>query len=186
MSSLPPVGPEGWAAPLPDLADAPVRQRIRIGGNVFRVAVSSVKRAVPGEPDTHLVQVGVFYGQRPLTAYDLGLGSPEACANVWGYLTNRLTETVVQFYAPRPNEQTGEANPRLGCWGARPDLVSLGLGGSDCAIAVLLGLSIWTPGARPPVDDQTFLEALRDTLVEAVSYWMVVAQRTAGPRDRRN
>lgn len=186
MSSLPPVDPDGWAAPLPDLAAAPVTRRIRVGGHVFRVAVSKVQRTVPGEPDTHLVQVGVYEGQRPLTAYDLGLTSPEACANVWGYLTNRLTETVVQFYAPRTNEQTGEANPRLGCWGARPDLLPLGLGASDCAIAVLLGVSIWTPGASPPVDDRTFLEALRDTLVEAIAYWVVVAQRTAGPRDRRN
>jgi hypothetical protein len=36
------------------------------------------------------------------------------------------------------------------------------------------------------VDDQVFLEALRDTLVEALSYWVVVAQRTAVPHDRRN
>ena len=51
---------------------------------------------------------------------------------------------------------------------------------------MILGLSIWVPGASPPVHDQIFLEALRDTLVEAVSYWVVVAQRTAGPQDRRN
>ncbi len=77
-------------------------------------------------------------------------------------------------------------NPRLGCWGPRPDLIAGGLAESDCAIAVVLGLSIWMPGANPPVDDQVFLEALRDTLVEAVSYWVLVAQRTAGPMDRRN
>ena len=104
---------------------------------------------------------------------------------MWAFLTNRLNETVVQFYAPkqRPN---GELNPRLGCWGPRPDLVQEGLAGDDCAIAVVLGLSIWLPGARPPVADELFLEALRDTLVEALSYWVVVAQRVAGPHDRRN
>jgi hypothetical protein len=178
-------GGEPWAAPLPDLSRPALSQRIRIGAHVFRLAISDVQRDVPREPDTHLIQIGVWYGERPLTAYDLGLRSPDACANVWAYLTNRLTESVVQFYSPKPRA-SGELNPRLGCWGPRPDLVDQDLGDSDCAIAVMMGLSIWLPGANPPVDDLVFLEALRDTLVEALSYWVVVAQRTAGPQDRRN
>ncbi len=179
--------PEGgsWAAPLPDLSHPAVNHQIRIGAHRFRIAMSSVQRDVPREPDTHLVQIAIFYGERPLTPYDLGLQSIDACANVWAYLTNRVNETVVQFYTPSPRS-AGELNPRLGCWGPRPDLIENGLAQSDCAIAVVLGLSIWVPGASPPVDDGLFLEALRDTLVEAVSYWVVVAQRTAGPTDRRN
>jgi hypothetical protein len=152
---------------------------------VFKIAISAVQRDVPREPDTHLIQIGVTYGNQPLTAFDLGLRLPDACANVWAYLTNRLTETVVQFYAPTPRPN-GELNPRLGCWGPRPDLADVSLSENDCSIAVILGLSIWLPGASPPVDDQVFLEALRDTLVEALSYWVVVAQRIAGPQDRRN
>ena len=183
MPSLPERG--SWAAPLPDLSQPAVNQRIRIGAHVFRIAISTVQRDVPSEPDTHLVQIGVFYGERPLAAHDLGLQSPDACANVWAFLTNRLNETVVQFYTPRPRP-TGEINPRLGCWGPRPDLIEQCLAEDDCAIAVVLGLSIWIPGANPPVDDQVFLEAIRDTLVEALSYWVVVAQKTAGPRDRLN
>jgi hypothetical protein len=179
--------PEGepWAAPLPDLSRPALSQRVRIGTHVFRIAISEVQRDVPREPDTHLIQIRVSYGNQPLTAHDLGLREPDACANVWAFLTNRLNETVVQFYAPkqRPN---GELNPRLGCWGPRPDLVQEGLAGDDCAIAVVLGLSIWLPGARPPVADELFLEAVRDTLIEALSYWVVVAQRVAGPHDRRN
>ena len=166
MSSLPERG--SWAAPLPDLSQPAVNQRIRIGAHVFRIAISTVQRDVPSEPDTHL-----------------GLQSPDACANVWAFLTNRLNETVVQFYTPRPRP-TGEINPRLGCWGPRPDLIEQCLAEDDCAIAVVLGLSIWIPGANPPVDDQVFLEAIRDTLVEALSYWVVVAQKTAGPQDRLN
>src|SRR6202048_4292731 len=179
--------PEGglWAGPLPDPPQPAIDHRIRIGGHRFRIAISSVHRDVPREPDTHLVQIGIFYGRRPLTPHDLGLQSADACANVWAYRPNRVNETVVQLYTPSPRS-TGELNPRLGCWGPRPDLIEDGLAGSDCAIAVVLGLSIWVPGARPPVDDGLFLEALRDTLVEAVSYWVVVAQRTAGPTDRRN
>lgn len=178
--------PARWATPLPDFSRARLRHRIRIGARVFQIVVSEVVKRVPLEPDTHLVQAGVLMDNQPLTAFDLGLRSPEACANVWAYLTNRLTETVVQFYAPRPRELISELNPRLGCWGPRPDLVEQGLGEGDCAIALILGVSVWLPGSTPPVDDQTFLEALRDTLVEAITYWFVVAQRTAGPIDRRN
>jgi hypothetical protein len=168
-----------WAAPLPDLSSthAALRQRVRIGGTTFRIAISPVQRDVPLEPDTHLVQLGVFRdgSDQPLVAADLGLRSEEACANVWAYLTNRLTETVVQFYAPRPRP-TGELNPRLGCWGPRPDMVLAGRAESDCAIALVIGLSIWLPGANPPVDDGVFLSALRDTLVDALSYWMLRAR----------
>lgn len=174
-----------WAAPLPDLSQPAIDHRIRIGAHAFRIAVSEIQRDVPQEPDTNLVQIGVFYDRRPLTAMDLGLRTEDACANVWAFLTNRLSETVVQFYSPRPRP-TGELNPRLGCWGPRPDLIEAGLGESDCAIAVVLGLSIWMPGAKPPVDDSVFLEALRDTAVESLSYWVVVAQKTAGPLDRNN
>jgi hypothetical protein len=179
--------PEGgsWPAPLPDLSEPKISQRLRIGAHVFRVAISDVQRDVPREPDTHLVQIAIFYGDRPLAPYDLGLRSAEAGAHVWAYLTNRLNETIVQFYTPRPRP-TGDLNPRLGCWGPRPDLIEEGLAEADSAIAVVIGLSIWVPGASPPVDDDLFLEAVRDTLVEAISYWVVVAQRTAGPQDRRN
>lgn len=174
-----------WPAPLPDLSQPAINHRIRIGAHVFRIAISDIQRDVPREPDTHLVQIGVFYDDRPLTAIDLGLRTDDACSNVWAFLTNRLNETVVQFYAPRPRS-TGELNPRLGCWGPRPDLIEAGLAESDCSIAVVLGLSVWVPGAKPPVDDSVFLEALRDTVVESLSYWVVVAQKTAGPRDRNN
>jgi hypothetical protein len=178
--------PIAWAAPLPDFSRPAINHRIRIGDHVFRIAISSVQREVPREPDTDLVQIGIFYADRPLTAADLGLQTEDACANVWAFLTNRLNETVVQFYSPRPRPN-GELNPRLGCWGPRPDMVEAGLGDRDCAIAAVLGLSIWLPGASPPVDDGVFLEALRDTVVECLSYWVVVAQKTAGPaRLRRN
>ena len=177
--------PGSWAAPLPDLSRPAIGQRVRIGVHVFRLAISEVQRDVPREPDTHLVQIAVFYADRPLTALDLGLRSADACANVWAFLTNKLNETVVQFYAPRPRP-SGELNPRLGCWGPRPDLIDEGLAETDCAIAVVLGLSIWLPGASVPVDDTVFLEALRDTLIECLTYWVVVAQKTAGPQDRRN
>ena len=57
-----------WAAPLPDLSRPAINHRIRIGEHVFRIAISDVQREVPREPDTHLVQIGIFYGEQPLAA----------------------------------------------------------------------------------------------------------------------
>jgi hypothetical protein len=174
-----------WRAPLPRFEQPAIRQRFRIGTREFRIQVSEIKRDVAYEPDTDLIHLSVEYGQQPLTPIDLGLIGVDAAANAWAYMTNRLNETVVQFYAPQPRPQN-ELNPRLGCWGPRPDLVERGLGDHDGAIAAVMGLSIWRPGSNPPVSEQVFLEALRDTLLESVSYWVVLAQKTAGPVDRLN
>jgi hypothetical protein len=177
--------PPRWSAPLPNLVEPAIRQRLRVGEYEFRIAISDIQRDPPGEPDTDLIHLAITVNGILLTAMDLGLGEPGACANAWGFLTNRLTETVVQFYQPRPTE-SGDLNPRLGCWGARPDLVERGFGESDCAIAVVLGISVWTPGASPLPNDGVFLEALRDTLLEVLSYWVLVSRKAEPPRDRLN
>jgi hypothetical protein len=177
--------PVTWGAPLPTFEGAAITQRLRVGPHEFHLFISPVQREVPGEKDMHLVHLAAHYGGQPLVPNDLGISTPDACANAWAYLTNRLTETVVQFYSPRPRD-TGENNPRLGCWGPRPDLTGAGLGDSDCALAVVIGLGIWLPGSKPPPDDEVFLEALRDAMLEALSYWVVVAQRLRTPTERRN
>jgi hypothetical protein len=174
-----------WAAPPPDLSQAPVRQSFKIGPHRFKILISHIQEHVPLEPHTHLIQMQVLYGDRPLAPADLGLTQPDSSANVWAYLTNKVNEIVVQFYSPQPTE-TGDLNPRLGCWGPRPDLVERGLGDSEAAIAAIMGVSVWTPGSKPPVDEMTFLEALRDTLIESITYWVVVAHKTVGPVDRKN
>ena len=107
-----------------------------------------------------------------------------AAGNAAATQTMCINETVVQFYAPQ--QRPDEVNPRLGCWGPRPDLVERGLGDHDGSIAAVMGLSIWRPGSTPPPSERVFLEALRDTLMEAVSYWVLTARKTAGPVDRLN
>src|SRR5436309_9235535 len=58
-----------WAAPLPDLSTPAINHRIRIGAHMFRVAISEVQRDVEREPDTHLVQIAIYYGQQPLAPH---------------------------------------------------------------------------------------------------------------------
>src|SRR6476661_11271294 len=128
-----------WAAPLPDFSAPALSRRLRIGGREFTIQVSPVQRGVDSEADTELVQLRVLYRGRPLAPADLVV-EDAVCLNLWSYLCNKLTETLVDFYAPKQRFE-GDPNPRLGCWGPRPDLAELGLGETDCGLAVVIGLA---------------------------------------------
>jgi hypothetical protein len=170
-----------WPAPLPDFSRAAVSRRLRIGEYDFHVLVSPVLRGIDGETNTDVVQLQVLHGGQPLAPADLGLDGP-ACLNVWSYLCNKLTEAVVDFYDPKPR-LVGEPNPRLGCWGPRPDLAARGLAETDCGLAAVIGLATWTVGARPMGDDGALVERLAEETVRALGYWVLVAQRErARPR----
>ena len=106
---------------------------------------------------------------------DLGLNGP-ACLNVWSYLCNKLTEALVDFYDPKQRVE-GEPNPRLGCWGPRPDLAECGLAEDDCGLAVVIGLATWTVGARPLGTEPDLLERLAEAVIRALGYWVLVARR---------
>lgn len=173
-SNLRPPTPT-WAAPLPDFSAAALSRRLRIGGHEFQIQVSPVRRGVEAEADTDVIQLQVLYAGRPLAPADLGLDGA-ACLNVWSYLCNKLTEAVVDFYAPRPRAN-GEPNPRLGCWGPRPDLIERGLAETDCGLAAVIGLAVWTVGARPMGDDRALVERLAEETVRALGYWLLVARQ---------
>jgi hypothetical protein len=164
-----------WAAPLPDFGDAAVSRRMRIDEREFQVLVSPVRRGVDDEADTDVVQLMVLYRGQPLAPADLGLDGA-ACLNVWSYLCNKLTEAIVDFYDPKPR-LPGEPNPRLGCWGPRPELAERGLAETDCGLAAVIGLATWTVGARPVGDDELLVERLAEATVRALGYWALVARR---------
>jgi hypothetical protein len=164
-----------WPSPLPDFSHPAVSRRIRIGRRVFTAQVTAVQRGLEGEADTELVQLQVLHRGRPLALADLGV-PPHACLSLWSYLCNRLTEAVVDFYAPQ-QRQSGEPNPRLGCWGPRPDLVERGLAEHDCGLAVVIGLATWTVGARPSGSDADLVESVAEAVVRSLGYWMLQAER---------
>jgi hypothetical protein len=165
-----------WSAPLPDFSSPAISQRLRLEGREFLVQISPVLRGVDGEIDTDVVQLQVLHGDRPLALADLGVPG-DACLSLWSYLCNKLTETVVDFYDPQPRFP-GEPNPRLGCWGARPDLVERGLGEHDCGLAVVIGLATWTVGSRPMGTDRELVERLAEAVVRCLAYWVLAAQRS--------
>jgi hypothetical protein len=164
-----------WPTPLPDFSRPGLTRRLRIGGCDFMIQLTPVLRGVDSEPDTDLVRLQVLYGGKPLAPADLGLSGP-ACLNVWSYLCNKLTEALVDFYDPKQRVE-GEPNPRLGCWGPRPDLAECGLAEDDCGLAVVIGLATWTVGARPLGTEPDLLERLAEAVIRALGYWVLVARR---------
>jgi hypothetical protein len=172
-----------WAFPLPDLSRPAVDSKLRIGSRVFHLLISPVIQEVPDEPDTDLVQLMVLLDNQPLTLRDLG-AEPARAPTLWSFLCSKLTELTVDFYDPQPLE-SGELNPRLGCWGTRPDLLDIAPE-DDSSLAVVIGISIWRIGTRPRGSHLDFIRELGATLAEVLAYWMlrIEQDRAAGHRIR--
>jgi hypothetical protein len=165
---------EGWTAPLPDLSRPAISKRVRIGGYTFQLLVSDVLVDPPGEPETDLVQLMVLLDGRPLTLHDLGAETAR-CSTLWAFLCSRLTEVTVDFYDPRPRPNQ-ELNPRLGCWGTRPDLLA-DAREDDCSLAVVAGISTWRTGARPRGSSDDYVRELAEALAEVLAYWVLTVER---------
>jgi hypothetical protein len=160
---------EEWPVPLPDFSRPAVDTRIRIGKRIFQILISPVMRDAE-EVDTDLVQLMVLYEGQPLTLHDLGAATAR-CSTLWSYLASKLTEATVDFYDPRPHDN-GEPNPRLGCWGTRPDLLDIA-GEDDCSLAVVVGISTWRVGARPRASAREFVRSLGAELAEVLAFWVL-------------
>lgn len=169
--------PAEWAARLPDFSKPALSRRLRIDGREFLIQITPVRRGIDREPQTEVVQLQVLFEGQPLTPADLGLTNP-ACLNAWSYLCNKLTEAVVDFYGPR-QRLVGEPNPRLGCWGPRPDRVVEGQAENDCGLAVVIGLATWTVGSHPLGTRANLIERLAEVVVSVLGYWSLVARQQA-------
>ena len=173
-------GPE-WAFPLPDLSRPAVDSKLRIGSRIFHILISPVVTEVKGEPDTDLVQLMVLLDGQPLTLSDLGCSNARA-STLWSFLCTKITELTVDFYDPRPLK-SGEPNPRLGCWGTRPDLLE-SAPEEDSALAVVIGISTYRIGTQPRGTHLDFIRELGATLAEVLAYWVlrIEQDRTAAHR----
>jgi hypothetical protein len=163
-----------WSSPLPDFSRPAVSARFKIGPHAFHLLISPVMADVAGEPDTELVQLMVLLDGRPVTLRDLGATAAIA-SGLWSYLCSKLIDLTVDFYDPRPRPVEGEVNPRLGCWGTRPDL--LDEREDDSTLALVVGISTWTVGASPRGTDGDYVRELAQTVAEVLAYWVLSIER---------
>ena len=123
----------------------------------------------------------------PSPPHDLGLRSADACANVWAFLTNRLNETVVQFYTPRPRP-TRRAQPASRLLGPAPRPGRRAASAEDdCAIAVVLGPEHL--GARRQPAGRRHASSSKPCATRSSKRSPTGSsspRSTAGPQDRRN
>lgn len=159
-----------WPFPLPDLSRPAVDSKLRVGTRIFHILISPVITEVADEPDTDLVQMMVLLDDKPLTLSDLGCDNARA-STLWSFLCSKLTELTVDFYDPQPLEN-GDPNPRLGCWGTRPDLLETAPE-EDSALAVVIGISTYRIGTRPRGTHVDFIRELGATLAEVLAYWVL-------------
>lgn len=159
-------------APLPDMTNPALTERVEIDGQTVSVQVSPVRRYRDYGLDTDVVHVQVLREDgTPLALRDLQPDATrEAAYTLWSFLCDQLTAAAILAYELEPDEDAVEPNPKLGCWGPRPDLAVPGED-DDGATALVIGVAIDTTKALRPRRHKLLLLALRSAVVASLRQW---------------
>ena len=160
-----------FRAPLPDMAAPALSEQLDLDGHRITLEVSSVRRYPDYGPETDVVHVWALRDDgAPLTLRDLQPNaSREAAYGLWSVLCDQLTAAATLAYDLEAEEEDTEPNPRLGCWGPRPDLAALG--DDDGATALIVGVAIDTRRARRPGRHRFLILAVRSAVAAALRAW---------------
>jgi hypothetical protein len=158
-------------AALPDMSDPALSEQLEIDGHIITVQVSPVRRYPDYGPDTDVVHAwAVREDGIPLALRDLQPdASREATFAAWTFLCDQLTAAATLAYELEPDDDAVEPNPRLGCWGARPDLADLG--DDDGATALIVGVAVDTRDALRPRRHRLLILAIRSAVVASLRQW---------------
>jgi hypothetical protein len=158
-----------YAAPLPDFARVALSGAFQLAGRQCTIDISPIQRFPDYGPYFHVVHLRVLVDSQPLTLFDVNPSLPDGrCYQLWAGLCAALQDTTSATYGLTPDE-SGEPNPRLGCWGPRPDL--LPLGESDCFTALVLGLAIDTRAATRRPSSAVLAQQLSAAVLRALRGW---------------
>jgi hypothetical protein len=176
---------DAFTANLPDMSDAVLTERLDLGAETFLLQVSPVRRFDDYGPDVDVVHAWALRPDgTPLTLHVLAPNaSREAAYNLWSFLCDQLTAAAVLVYGIVPNAN-GIANPRLGCWGARPDLA--GPDADDAATALVIGIAVDTTNARRKGRHDLFALSVRSALVAVLRRWIVETRPRHSVNPRAN
>ncbi|HLI26927.1 MAG TPA: hypothetical protein VKZ60_07650 [Chloroflexota bacterium] len=162
-----------YTAPLPDFSRVALQGTFELAGRRYTLQISPLRQFPDYGEHFAVVHLRVVHDDTPLTLVDLGASfSPADCYRLWGALCGAIQAAVREAFAlePRPD---AEPNPRLGCWGPRPDLADLGE--SDCTTAVVLGIAIDTRAARRQPGSVLLAQQLAAAVLRALRGWEAAA-----------
>lgn len=159
-------------APLPDMKDPAFSERVELDGYTVTVAISPIRRYRDYGPDTDVVHVwAVREDGVTLTFRDLQPeATREAAYTAWSVLCDQLTAAATLAYELEADEDAVEPNPKLGCWGPRPDLAQAGED-DDGATALVIGVAIDTRDALRPRRHRLLTLALRSAVIASLRQW---------------
>ncbi len=163
-----------YAAPLPDFSRPALAGTFSLAGRQCTLEISPVRQFIDYGPDFDVVHLRVLADDRPLALADLAPTlSPDRCYALWSLLCAALQEAVSRAYGLGPSEGP-EPNPRLGCWGPRPDLSARA--DSDCSTALVLGVAVDTRLAARRPASVTLAQILAAAVLRTLRVWEAVAR----------
>lgn len=170
---------------LPDMADAVLSEHVSVNGRRVLIQVSPVRKYEDYGPECDVVHVSAVREDGvPLVLRDIyPHASPRAAYELWTLLCDQLTAAAVLAYGLREDGGVS-SNPRLGCWGPRPD--SAASGADDGATVLVIGLAIDTRSAAYPERHNLLALGVRSAVVAALRRWAAEARPKRPPDPRAN
>ncbi len=167
-----------YAAPLPEFTRLALAGTFDLAGRECTLQIEPIQRFADYGPDFDVVHLRVLHDGRPLALADLSPDlEPARCYQLWSDLCASIQDAIGDAYALGPSDDP-EPNPRLGCWGPRPDF--LGQGDSDCHTALILGVAVDTRPAGQRPSSAALAQALAAAVLRALREWEAAA--LGGPR----
>jgi hypothetical protein len=162
-----------YPTPLPDFSRLALAGSFQLAGRTCTLQISTVQRFVDYGPHFDVLHLQVLLDGQPLALADLNARLPAVrCYQLWSDLCAALQETTIAAYGLEP-DPSGEPNPRLGCWGPRPDL-AIGVE-SDCHTALVVGLAVDTRLASRHPAIAVLAPQLAAALLRALREWEATA-----------
>ncbi|HEY7066489.1 MAG TPA: hypothetical protein VII06_33765 [Chloroflexota bacterium] len=167
-----------YSEPLPDFSRVALAGHFELAGRACTIQVSPIQHFADYGPDFDVVHLQVLCEGRPLTLSDLSPDlEPARGYQLWSDLCASVQDAVAEAYALGPSDEA-EPNPRLGCWGPRPDLA--GQGDSDCYTALVLGIAVDTRAAGRRPSSTALAQVLAAAVLRGLRDWE--AAIAAGPQ----
>lgn len=160
-----------------DRTAAALTKQLGLGSQMVTIQVSPVRQYSDYGPDVDVVQAWVLDEDGNLVALrDLyPTVSTQEAYTLWSLLCEQLTTAAAAPYGLRPEPGI---NPKLGCWGPRPDLAAAGTD-DDSATALMIGVAVHRGGATQTPDPKLLVLAVHSAMVASLRSWAAAARATS-------